>query len=98
MKSATVNVELSDQTVPIVKVLVGVLTFARFAKRCLMKQPKIGDQIKVNAHHWCRAHDEGTIVAAMPHGRFEVLFDVVGAGYGDGKLLIVDIKDFEVIG
>jgi hypothetical protein len=63
-----------------------------------VKYPKIGDQIKVSAHHWCRAHDVGTIVAELPRGRFEVLFDKSGTGYNGGTMLAVDEKDFEVIG
>jgi len=62
-----------------------------------MTYPKLGDRIKVNAHHWCRAHSTGLIVDELPWGRFEILFDKVGVGYGDGKMLIVYSKDFEVI-
>lgn len=62
-----------------------------------MKYPKLGDQIKVSAHHWLRAHDTGVIVALLPKGRFEILFDIEGDGYGGGKLLRIDLKDFEVL-
>ena len=62
-----------------------------------MKQPKLGDRIKVSTHHWCRAHDVGVIVAELPRGRFEVLFDREGVGYDGGKRLAIDEKDFEVI-
>jgi len=62
-----------------------------------MKLPKIGDQIKVSAHHWCRAHNTGTIVAELILGRYEVLFDKTGTGYANGTMLAVDEKDFEVL-
>jgi hypothetical protein len=62
-----------------------------------MKQPKLGDQIKVSAHHWCRAHDVGTIVAELPHGRFEILFDKEGGGYNKGTTLMLDEKDIEIV-
>ena len=62
-----------------------------------MKQPELGDQIKVNAHHWARAHDCGTIIALLSKGRFEILFDNKGKGYNNGTTLQVDMKDFELI-
>lgn len=62
-----------------------------------MKYPKLGDPIKVSASHWSRAHERGVIVAELPKSRYEILFDKFGIGYGDGKLLTLDFKDFEVI-
>lgn len=62
------------------------------------KQPEISDRIKMNPQHWCRAHDKGTIIAECPKGRFEVLFDTIGAGYNNGSTLIVSMLDFEVTG
>jgi hypothetical protein len=60
------------------------------------KNPEISDHIKMGSHHWCRAHDRGTIVAVFPRGRYEILFDTIGAGYNNGSTLIADFKDFEV--
>lgn len=62
-----------------------------------MKYPKLGDQIKVSARHWARAHDVGTIVAELPKGRYEILFENVSTGYNGGTMLQIDEKDFEVI-
>lgn len=62
-----------------------------------MKYPKLGDNIKVNAHHWARPHEEGVVVAELPRSRYEVLFDNPGIGYNDGKVLIIGTADLEVL-
>ena len=62
-----------------------------------MKYPKLGDKIKVAAHHWARAHDEGVVVAELPRSRYEVLFDTKGIGYNNGTTLTISVKDLEII-
>jgi hypothetical protein len=62
-----------------------------------MKYPKLGDKIRVNAHHWARPHEEGTVVAELPRSRYEVLFDNVGIGYNNGKLLIISAADLTIV-
>lgn len=59
--------------------------------------PKVGDRIRVRSKHWARGQHKGTIEEDYENGFFLVRFDQVGIGFGDGRHLRMDEKDFEVV-
>jgi hypothetical protein len=62
-----------------------------------MKEPQIGERVKVQVKHWARAGQYGVIEDINEKGSYLIRFERKGVGFNEGTYLFLTVRDFDII-